>query len=72
MIKLGNYYLTKTLTYDHYSGWIVMPTKEKQKREYLCYVIKGGNDLTTFEKMNMPFYDHELIELSPVTKELYE
>jgi len=49
-----------------------MPTKEKQKREYLCYVIKGGNDLTTFEKMNMPFYDHELIELSPVTKELYE
>jgi hypothetical protein len=70
MIKLGYYYLTKTLTDDHYSGFIVQPTKEKQKGEYLCFVI-NAKDLTTFERMNMPFYDYELIELSPVIKELY-
>jgi hypothetical protein len=68
-IELGELYITKT-SGGYYSDWNVRPMEIKQKGEFLCRVIKG-KDLPN-EHFDLPFWSHELIELSPVLKELYE
>ena len=69
-IEIGKYYLTKTES-DYYSNWIVQPiNKSFNTDEYLCFIIKG-KDLPD-ARLDLPFRSHELIELSPVMKEIYE
>lgn len=69
-IEIGKHYLTKTIGMGYYSDWIVQPIELTVKDQFLCLAVVG-KDLPN-ARLELPFWSHELFEISPVLKELYE